>query len=258
MKDRQIEAGEVIYREGDLGDAVFVVKAGEVEVSRTVSGQMVRLAVLRHGAIFGEMGVLRDRPRSTTVRAIGPVTLLAILKQDFLDTFQSDNPLALTLLQMLCERLLLADSQLLEQQIYSDGAMIGEIKQIRILAAAPEVETQIGTDGVIVKKLPFLVGRRKDPGDTGGPAQANLVLHASSSSQLARQHFALEDRDGRLVVHDLESDLGTLVNGRRIASFERSDVADLQFGDNKIQAGGSESPYRFHVIVEREVVPPKT
>jgi pSer/pThr/pTyr-binding forkhead associated (FHA) protein len=132
--------------------------------------------------------------------------------------------------------------------------MIGEIKQIRILAAAPEVETQIGTDGVIVKKLPFRVGRRKDPGETGRAAQANLALNAPGSGQLARQHFALEDRDGRLVVRDLESDLGTLVNGRRIAGFERSDVADLNFGDNKIQAGGSESPYRFHVIVERKSV----
>jgi len=258
MKDEQIEAGEVIYREGDRGDAVFIVKAGEVEVSRTVSGQLVRLAVLRNGAIFGEMSVLRDRPRSTTVKAISPVKLLAIPKKDFKDTFQSENPLALTILQMLCERLLLADSQLLEQRIYSEAAMIGEIKQIRLLAAAPEVESQIGTDGVIVKKFPFLVGRRKDPGDTGGADQADLTLNAPGSGQLARQHFALEDRDGRLVIRDLESDLGTLVNGLRIASFERNDTADLRFGDNRIQAGGLESPFRFHVIVEREAVPPKT
>ena len=252
MKERQIEAGEVIYREGDPGDAVFVVRMGEVEVSRTVSGQLVRLAVLCNGAIFGEMGVLRDRTRSTTVRAIGPVTLLAIPKADFLATFQRDNPLALTLLQMLCERLLTADSQLLEQRIYSEAAMVSEIKQIRLLAAAPEVESQIGTDGVTVEKLPFLVGRRKDPGDSGGPAQADLALNAPSSGQLARQHFALEDRDGRLVIRDLESDLGTLVNGLRIAQFERSGAADLRFGENRIQAGGLESPYRFHVIVERK------
>jgi len=56
----------------------------------------------------------------------------------------------------------------------------------------------------------------------------------------------------RPVVRDLESDLGTLVNGLRIAQFERSGAADLRFGENRIQAGGLESPYRFHVIVERE------
>lgn len=252
MKERPIEAGEIIYREGDPGDAVFVVKVGEIEVSRTISGQLVRLAVLRSGAIFGETGVLRDRPRSTTVRAVGPVTLIVIPKEDFLATFQRDNPLALTLLQMLCERLLLADSRLLEQRIYSEAAMTGEIKQIRLLAAAPEVESQIGTDGVTVKNLPFVIGRRKDPGDIEGGTQADLTLHAPSSGQLARRHFALEDQDGRLIIRDLESDLGTLVNGLRIAQFERTDVADLRFGENRIQAGGLESPFRFHVIVERD------
>jgi len=252
MKERLIEAGEVIYREGDPGDAVFVVKVGEVEVSRGVSGQLVRLAVLRGGAIFGEMGVLRDRPRSTTVRAVGPVTLIVIPKEAFLATFQRDNPLALSLLQMLCERLLLVDNQLLEQRIYSVAAVISEIKQIRLLAAAPEVENQIGTDGIVVKVLPFLVGRHKDPGSIEKPAHADLLLHAPNSGQLSRRHFALEDLDGRLIVRDLQSDLGTVVNGARIASFERSDTADLRFGENRVQAGGLESPYRFHIIVERK------
>lgn len=252
MKERQIEAGEIIYREGDPGVAVFVVKTGEVEVSRTVSGQLVRLAVLRGGAIFGEMGVLRDRPRSTTVRAIGPVTLIVIPKDAFLATFQRDNPLALSLLQMLCERLLLVDNQLLEQRIYSGAAVIGEIKQIRLLGASPEVESQIGSEGIVVKPLPFEVGRHKDPGSKEKPPHADLMLHAPNSAQLSRRHFVVEDQDGRLIIRDLHSDFGTLVNGGRIASFECSDAADLRFGENLVQAGGLESPFRFQIIVERK------
>ncbi|HJN59682.1 MAG TPA: cyclic nucleotide-binding domain-containing protein, partial [Alphaproteobacteria bacterium] len=53
--ERQIEAGGLIYREGDPGDAVFVIQEGEVERLRETNGEVVRLAVLSRGAIFGEM-----------------------------------------------------------------------------------------------------------------------------------------------------------------------------------------------------------
>ncbi len=133
MKADRYGAGQIIYREGGPGDAVFVIKEGEVEVLRDVGGEQVRLAVLRKGAIFGEMGVLRDKPRSTTTRALGDTNLVTITKETFLSTFQSDNPLALPLLRMLCERLSQADSQLVEQKIYSEGARLDEVAKIHLL-----------------------------------------------------------------------------------------------------------------------------
>ena len=57
--------------------------------------------------------------------------------------------------------------------------------------------------------------------------------------------------DGRLMVRDLGSYLGTVVNGTRIAHFEQSASADLLFGDNSVQTGGLDSAYRFRIIVER-------
>ena len=105
MKERRVAAGGVIYREGDPGDAVLVIREGEVEVLRETDGETVRLAVLRRGAIFGETGVLRDKPRSTTVRALGEVKMIALSKADFLAAFGGENSLALPLLRMLCERL---------------------------------------------------------------------------------------------------------------------------------------------------------
>ncbi len=58
-------------------------------------------------------------------------------------------------------------------------------------------------------------------------------------------------RAGQMFVRDLDSHLGTMVNGRRIASFEHSAGARLGFGPNLVQAGGIDSPYRFRIVVER-------
>ena len=84
MKERQVAAGGVIYREGDPGNAVFVVQEGEVEILRETDGETLRLAVLRRGAIFGEMGVLRDKPRSTTVRALSETKMIALPEEGLL------------------------------------------------------------------------------------------------------------------------------------------------------------------------------
>ncbi len=251
MKEQKIRSGAVIYREGGPGDAVFIIRQGEVEVLREVDGKPVRLGVLRAGAIFGEMGVIRSKPRSTTVRALGDVTMVKLPAETFLSIFRRDNPLALPLLQMLCERLLTAENRLLEQRIYVEGARVDGVKVIRLLAASPEIESQIGSEGLTIGKLPFQVGRNAMVGESAGTKRAELMLHASSA-QMSPLQFAIEAHEGRLTVRDLGSHLGTLVNGVRIAHFEHADVADLLFGENRIQAGGLESPYRFHVIVERE------
>ncbi len=73
------EAGEVIFREGDVGDRVYAVIEGEVEVLR---GSQV-LAKLGPGDCFGETALLSDAPRNASVRAAMGVDLLSIYRGDF-------------------------------------------------------------------------------------------------------------------------------------------------------------------------------
>lgn len=250
MQERRIEAAGVIYREGDPGEALYIVTDGEVEVLRQVADQSVRLAVLGKGAFFGETGVIRGRPRSTTVRALGEVSLIVIPRDLFLATFR-DNPFVLRLLEMLCERLVQADRKLIEQRIYSAAANAAKVRGIRLRPGSRELEAQIGVEGLEVSDLPFRVGRHLEAGESASANRAGLSLPLQVGIQMSPLHFAIEEHQGRLVVRDLESHLGTLVNGRRIAHFEQSDVADLRFGQNTVQAGGLDSPYLFNVIVER-------
>lgn len=252
FSEQRIRAGQEIYREGGPGDAVFIVTEGRVEVLRTVGSDRVRLTVLGKGAIFGESGVIRNTARSTTVRAIEPGNLMVIPREAFLSIFQRENPLALTLLRALCNRLAEANSQLLTHQLYSEGARLAEIGRIRLLADSREMQTQIGTDGLVVKNLPFRVGRHTGLETKSTVGRADLALHSAHGDEISPSQFSIEGHDGRLIVRDLESHLGTVVNGRRIAHFEESMLADLRFGGTSIQAGGMDSPFRFQVIVERK------
>lgn len=252
MQEQRYTAGETVYNEGDPGDAMFIIKEGEVEVLRAVGGEHTRLATLAKGAIFGEMAVLRERPRSTTTRALGRVCLVVLPKAAFLDAFNRDNPLGLKLLRTLCERLSQAGDQLVQNRLFNEGAWLRDVDEIRLLPSSPEMERQIGSEGMTIDKLPFRVGRQSHPGDRTQAEAADLALASGGSEQISARHFSIVEHEGRLAVRDLHSRLGTSVNGARVAGFEQSDLAELTLGENSIQTGGIDSPYRFHVIVRRK------
>ena len=72
------QPGETLVRQGDLAEQVYVVSRGEVEVIRSEAGVESRVAVLGPGEFFGEIGVMRETPRTATVRASKPTEVLKL------------------------------------------------------------------------------------------------------------------------------------------------------------------------------------
>ena len=79
----QVPAGMVVVRQGAPADKFFIIVEGELEVIREDDGVGRTVATLRKGQFFGEMAILRDLPRTATVRAVTPATLLAMERDDF-------------------------------------------------------------------------------------------------------------------------------------------------------------------------------
>jgi MFS family permease len=73
-----VGAGEVVVRQGDVADRFYVVDAGTMRVTQRRDGAEVELRELGPGALFGEIGLLRDVPRTATVTAITPGVLYAL------------------------------------------------------------------------------------------------------------------------------------------------------------------------------------
>jgi CRP/FNR family transcriptional regulator, cyclic AMP receptor protein len=83
-KEEKHESGAYVFREGEAGNRLYVIVSGEVRISRDVPGSGEEaLAVLKPGALFGEMSVFDRSDRSTHAIANGGCTLLTITRPDF-------------------------------------------------------------------------------------------------------------------------------------------------------------------------------
>ena len=81
---RTIEPREALFKEGEPGDAFYIVFRGAIEISKArADGTEEKLAVRRKGDGFGEMALLNEAPRSATARATEPTQLVSVSRDDF-------------------------------------------------------------------------------------------------------------------------------------------------------------------------------
>ncbi len=79
----QFKAGDVLFREGDAGDALHLIRKGSLTVSRTLAGRETVLAYVPAGQYVGEMALLTDLPRSATVKAAIATETIQLQGADF-------------------------------------------------------------------------------------------------------------------------------------------------------------------------------
>ena len=83
-KEERFELGEYVFREGEQGNRLYLIVEGEVRISRVVPGSGEEaLAVLKPGAMFGEMSVFDRSERSTDAISNGGTRCLTIARSDF-------------------------------------------------------------------------------------------------------------------------------------------------------------------------------
>src|ERR1035437_2675408 len=83
-RNQEFVSGEYVFREGEPGNRLFLIVEGEVRISRTIPGSGEEaLAVLKPGALFGEMSVFDRSERSTDAISNGGTKVLTIARSDF-------------------------------------------------------------------------------------------------------------------------------------------------------------------------------
>lgn len=112
VKARQFQAGQYIVKEGELGEEMFVLFRGKVEIQKGGSA----IAALKAGGHFGEMALVDQAPRSASVVAVEPTHAVSLSRDDLLKLMRKDSLVSVKLLwsftQVLSERLRKTNEQL--------------------------------------------------------------------------------------------------------------------------------------------------
>lgn len=112
-----VPPGTYLFREGDLGDAMYVVLQGDIEIEKaSKNGSEVRVAVLGPSDWFGEMSIIDVQKRSATVMAASPATLIRITPGDLDRLYRSDVKtyalIVLNIAREMSRRLRVADAMM--------------------------------------------------------------------------------------------------------------------------------------------------
>ena len=97
--------GDVIFSEGDMGDTMYIIQSGVVEISHIKDGNRNVLAILEKGNFFGEMALIDSRTRSATATSISRSRLLLLTRDTLMERVRQDPGVVIHLLNTLCKRL---------------------------------------------------------------------------------------------------------------------------------------------------------
>jgi CRP/FNR family transcriptional regulator, cyclic AMP receptor protein len=102
---RVFRDGEVIVRQGEPGECMYVVLEGNADVVREHDGSDTHLATLGPGDFIGEMSVFERETRSATVRARGDVRMITVDRRTLLGRIHEDPSLAMKVLESMSRRI---------------------------------------------------------------------------------------------------------------------------------------------------------
>ena len=124
--DRMIyRDGQPICRQGEVGDAAYVVVKGVADIVVETDGGDIVVAEAKENAVIGEIAILCDVPRTATVRARGELTALKIKKEHFLGLMLDFPKLGIQVMRELALRLSRTTAELTEARRQLDSAKTG-------------------------------------------------------------------------------------------------------------------------------------
>jgi CRP/FNR family transcriptional regulator, cyclic AMP receptor protein len=263
---KHFDPDAILFRQGDPSDDVILILSGSAEVLRETGDDAIVLGTVRAGEFVGEMGVLEGRVRSATVRAAERVEAELIERQAFLDRVSAEPELARKLLTRMSARL--RDVEDMLAQAYASHEAAGSAdsgdrgrelvpvapsgeaaRTLTLIGSTYAAKFYIGPNPITIPHLPFTIGRQHDQNEPPAVITPDLAIPEDEPHRLSRAHFSLIKDGDDILVRDLNSTLGTIVNGQPLGRDFPVDSTPLRQGDNSVVAGGAGSPFAFVVTL---------
>lgn len=102
---RVYQDGEVIFRQGETGEHMYVIQEGQVEISVNRDDEESTIAVRNQGEFFGEMALFDRVVRMATARAVGNARLLSVDQKNLMRRIHQDPSLAFRIIQGMSQRI---------------------------------------------------------------------------------------------------------------------------------------------------------
>lgn len=163
---REYQPGDVLFREGESGEVMFVIQSGAVRITKAVGGEAKSLAVLGPGEFLGEMAILNGKPRTATATVVETARCLVIEAKTLESMVARNAEIALRLIKKLAKRLDSADT-LVEILMHRDpkarvmlalarhADAFGEptAEGIRIRTTPEEIAREVGVDRSVADEV---------------------------------------------------------------------------------------------------------
>ena len=118
---RNLAAGDVLFREGEVGDFAYQIVKGKIEVCKFNGDEYVTLSILEKGALFGEMALIDKQPRSAMARATEEATVKEIDQEALLGYLKNSPQTAFNMMQQLASYARNANEKLSVDAFQSDS-----------------------------------------------------------------------------------------------------------------------------------------
>lgn len=246
MQTFEVDAGNVLFREGDEGTFACIIRRGRVQILKSTQQGEVELAILTQGDVFGEMALFEPKDtRSATARALDDLVVDMLSADEMFALVQQSPPLLQPFIKALVSRLREINTRLAEKE----RATIILGKQINnfTISAAGNTEGLVETATLTIADLPFSIGGYHEAEKR--PYRENMEIPCQGTTlNVSYLQCAIEYHEDGIYIVDKGSRFQTHVNGRSIGRGEASTKALLTPGQNRIILGKKEARMGLDII----------
>lgn len=157
---REYQPGDVLFREGEPGEIMFVIQSGAVRITKDIDGEQKSLAVLGPGEFVGEMAILNAKPRAATATVVEPTRCLVIEARMLESMVSKNSEIAFRLIRKLAKRLDSANA-LVEILMHRDP----KARVMLALARHAEAFGERTEQGIRIRTSPEDIGREVNVDD---------------------------------------------------------------------------------------------
>jgi CRP/FNR family transcriptional regulator, cyclic AMP receptor protein len=194
---KHLKKGAILFFQSDPSEEAYIVWAGNISIIlNSLDGREMVINEMHSGDLFGELGILTNKPRSTSAIARTDSKLLVIPRQAFLSVVEADNQLALRMLEITANRLRVSGIR--------EGALAFMDAQARLAKFLLELEEQEQDKGYVTisqEELAHHTGLiRQTVAKALGKWRRAGWLITGRGRILILNRKALEDLEGNLLV----------------------------------------------------------